>query len=212
MEDGMDDPIRQAERQAQRYWYVDGLSEIAAGGVILVIALYYAVLGWVAPLGVSGWLMTVGQLMVLILSTVLARIVVLALKERITYPRTGYMVLRRGSQPKRILLSLLAATLAIIIALVATLANSDLVRHFLLPVFPCLFVAYIGYTNGLRRFYPMALYTLVISIGNTYLGLGSLFDSALFFLAFGLGWLVTGAWGLHRYLATTHPAESAGDE
>ena len=33
--DKMDDPIKLAEKQAQRYWYVDGLSEIAAGGVFL---------------------------------------------------------------------------------------------------------------------------------------------------------------------------------
>lgn len=208
----MDDPVRQAEKQAQRYWYVDGLSEIAAGGVILVIALYYAILGWIPVADAAGWLMTVGQLLVLIVSAVLARAIVLALKERITYPRTGYVAMRRGSKPKRVLFGIVAAMLAAVFAMAITLSNSDLVRHWLIPVSPGLFVAYLGYTNGLRRFYPMAVYTLIISVANTYLGLGPLFDSALFFLAFGLGWLFTGVWGLRSYLANTQPAGSTGEE
>ena len=208
----MNDPIKQAERQIQRYWYVDGLSEIAAGGVILVIALYYAILGWAAPADPSGWLMTVGQLVVLVGSAVLARAIVQALKERITYPRTGYVALRRGSTPKRILIAIVAAMLAIVFALAITLANSGLVGHLLMPIFPGLFIAYLGYTNGQRRFYPLAIYTLVISVASTYLGLGSLFDSALYFVFFGLGWVVSGAWGLRSYLASTHPPSAEGED
>jgi hypothetical protein len=209
----MEDPIRQAEKQAQRYWYVDGLGEMAAGGVILMMALYYAVLGWVAPQDAIGWLMTVGQLGVLVASSVAGRAIVLALKERITYPRTGYVALRRGTRPKRTLIALLAAMVAVVFALAASMmGNSPLVRHWIVPAFPGLFIAYVGYTNGLRRFYPMAAYTVIISIASTFLGMGSLFDSALFFLAFALGWLVTGAWGLHTYLASTRPVETEGEE
>jgi hypothetical protein len=208
----MNDPIKEAERQAQRYWYVDGLSEIAAGGIILLMALYYAIVGWAAPAADSGWLKMVGLLLVLTVSAMLARVLVQALKERITYPRTGYVALRGGSRPKRALLGILAAMLAAVFALAITLAgNNSLVMHLLIPVFPGLFVAYLGYTNRLLRFYPMAIYTLLISVASTYLGLGSIFDSTLFFAAFGLGWLVTGAWGLRGYLASTHPAGTEGE-
>ncbi len=208
----MNDPFQQAEKQALRYWYVDGLSEIAAGLILLVIALYYLLLAWLPLDASAGWLATVGQLVVLAVLVVLARLVVQALKERITYPRTGYIALRHGGLPRRAIVAALAVMFAAVFALAVGLSKNAFVRHWLVPPFPALFVAFMGYTYGLRRFYLMAIYTLLISIASTFLGLGSIFDSAAFLAAFGMGWVVTGAFGLARYLRSTRPVGLEGGE
>ncbi len=202
----MNDPIQQAEKQALRYWYVDGLSEIAAGVILLIIAIYFFLIDRLPLPDSANWVTNTGELLLLGALVVAAKYAVQALKERITYPRTGYVALRRGSHTQRLVAGAVAALLACVFAVVFSLSKDAWVRHFIIPLFLALFVVFMGYTYSVRRFYVMAVYTLLIGILSTYLGFRTLFDSGLFLAAFGLGWLLTGAWGLRSYLGSTRAA------
>lgn len=86
----MTDPIQIDLNRPQRYWYVDGLAEMAGGAVIFLIGLVYTVSGWL-PQGLArGLLVGPGQIIVILGAGWLARWAVPRLKERLTYPRTGW--------------------------------------------------------------------------------------------------------------------------
>ena len=46
----MSDPVQEVKRQTQRYWYIDGLTELGAGALILLLGLLYLL---IALLGTS---------------------------------------------------------------------------------------------------------------------------------------------------------------
>ena len=84
------DPLVNAERTARRYWNVDGLAEIYTGCFFLLVPLLNF-LGQHASIA-AGWLALGG------LATLTWRggqPVIIVLRRRLTYPRTGYVSFRR---------------------------------------------------------------------------------------------------------------------
>src|SRR5512133_1902856 len=95
------------KKRAQRYWYEDGIWEIAfglinalLGGYLLITAQF----SWSGPLAIVLLLL---QMAVIIGMFWSINKIVKYMKERITYPRTGYVAYRRpapGARLKRVLL------------------------------------------------------------------------------------------------------------
>ncbi|HZD10730.1 MAG TPA: hypothetical protein VE553_05245 [Candidatus Binatia bacterium] len=91
-----DDLIEKKVRETHRYFYDDGLVEIGVGFIFVLTGLVLA--AWLAfegnlPLRISSAL----ALPVLAtLGALLMKRAVTAVKERVTYPRTGYVAYRRG--------------------------------------------------------------------------------------------------------------------
>ncbi len=56
----MKSPLETAQKRTRRYWYEDGLSELAAGAVILLMALLNLAIALVAPPHWQGWLSAAG--------------------------------------------------------------------------------------------------------------------------------------------------------
>ncbi len=111
------DPLFEARIRAQRYWNVDGLSEIATGLVALFVAacIYGTVqtargsLGRVLvvlafALGLPALMLLSGRLLV-------------AVRRRVTYPRTGYVAYQRHDRRVWLVGVALVAALALLIAL-----------------------------------------------------------------------------------------------
>ena len=105
------DPLVNAERTARRYWNVDGLAEIYAGCFFLLVPLLNFV--WqhtsIAPV----WL-ALGGIVALTCIVTLSRTIIIAIRRRLTYPRTGYVSFRRPRRGKEE-----AGIALILIALVA---------------------------------------------------------------------------------------------
>ncbi|MBN1486942.1 MAG: hypothetical protein JW981_04820, partial [Anaerolineae bacterium] len=87
----MDTDVKQAQQRAYRYWYTDGLAEIL-GGVTFVIV---GVLIYIKDLLFQSLLASVITIAFLLLLAVGVRILIRVLKERLTYPRTGYVAYRK---------------------------------------------------------------------------------------------------------------------
>jgi hypothetical protein len=102
----MDEQVQRARERARRYWYEDGFAELLVGGFLLLVGTT----GLVRRLDLSPALTDLlnGARIALVLACALAvRGVVRALKERVTYPRTGYVAYRReGVDPRLIKLAL----------------------------------------------------------------------------------------------------------
>lgn len=208
----MKDDLQEWTQRTQRYWYVDGLSEIGAGAVIFFFGLFSALVGLLPDGSYKGALLGVGQPALVIGLAVLARWIVARLKERITYPRTGFIAYRRVEPRKRIGGILLAVVISAGIGLVVFVSRNWLNLRWLPAItggFAALLTLMIALRIHLLRFYILAGYTLAVGALTGLLRLAEPYDTALFFGGVGLGWLISGAVTLIGYLRRTNPPDLA---
>jgi hypothetical protein len=109
----MADPLLEARIRAHRYWYRDGLSEIPLG----IVQLLMSGSGFIGTLGnrTSSWFVPVYLIytVLFVALAVFASRIMAAVRERITYPRSGYMRPRLSGW-KRHALMLAAVTGALV--------------------------------------------------------------------------------------------------
>lgn len=199
----MKSPLETAQKRTRRYWYEDGLSELAAGAVILLMALVNLALGLLAPPPWKDWLSALGLPVIVIGGGILARRLVERLKERLTYPRTGYLRYPRPKPTRRFM----SAGIAIGVALMVTLmtawlsaAQSERLIPALTGLLSAILILFIGMSVGLARFYLLAVWQFAFGLLGSRLNLPAPFDLALFFGALGVGLLISGGITLSRYL------------
>ena len=180
-----------------QYQNIDGLNELGIGAMWLWLGLtlslyvlfpevYPPLIGWVG-LGVPllGWSIS-------------------KLKERITYPRTGYAMPRFP----RYLTFVIFVSLVLIINLDAFVWNSALSSLWLQPlsfgfVTACLLLWAGG---GLVRFYYLAAAAFLLGAGLTWYGVAPLVGVMVHSALLGLLLIVSGSVTLRRYLKE-HRAE-----
>ncbi len=204
----MTDPIQSNLNRPQRYWYVDGLAEITGGSIILLIGLSYA-LGGLLPVGLPrAILIGPGQMIVILTAVWLSRRVLRSWKERLTYPRTGYVEYRQPSGSKNWSRFLLVGLLAMAVSIVVTLLGQGLPEQ-VWPAFTGLMlglaIAYLGARIGLRRFYIVAIFSMLLGVMICWLNPPYPWAYSMLFGLEGLAWIVCGAFVLRHYLRTTRP-------
>ncbi|KPL80126.1 hypothetical protein ADN00_01825 [Ornatilinea apprima] len=211
----MNDPVQQMMKKTQRYWYVDGLAEIGAGALILLLGLLYLVVGWLPWQGVKAILLGLGMPVLLLGGMVGVRAWVNRAKQRLTYPRTGYVEYRRPKTARRWLVLLLsgvvsATTIALLINFMPLLGERFVMALTGLLVFAGM--SYLAYQVNLWRFLLVGAAALAGGLLASLLNIPDPFNSALFFGVFGAAWLVSGGLTLRAYLASSTPAEEDADE
>ena len=205
----MQDEVERTIQRTKRYWYEDGLVEIAAGIVLILLGLLFYVESAAAPGSLPSSLSAFGLPLVLIVGGEVARRVVRFVKERVTYPRTGYVAYERpGRRPSGLAFVVGAAAGALVVAL----ALSQPISRGMIPAFQGILIgaawAWLGYRLGVPRFVAVGVLSAVVGLAAAYLGLGDSLGSAVYFAALGLCLLVSGGLTLATYLAHTKPAES----
>ena len=204
----MNDPIEEIQLQTKRYWYVDGLTEIGAGSLIFLLGLLYLLADILSPSVLATWLVSFGQPAIIIGGWFVVNWVVRRMKERITYPRTGYVAYRRERGGKRLRTILVTFGLAALIA-IAAVYFAQLAGERMIPLLIGLMmaaaIAYLGYAFYLRRFYLLAVISIVLGGVGTLFGLRDNLALALFFCGFGIAWMVSGSVTLKAYLRSTQP-------
>jgi len=210
------DPLVNAERTARRYWNVDGLAEIYAGCFFLLVPLLNLV--WqhtsIAPV----WL-ALGGIVALTCIVALSRTIIIAIRRRLTYPRTGYVSFRRPRRGKEE-----AGIALILIALVAIFVFMALTTDWLggLTAISGITIGvidlYLGLTADLPRFYFLAVLSIAAGVvlglaEPTFIaffpmeGAGEVF--AYLFGVIGAGYLITGGITLAKYLRENPAPEHA---
>jgi hypothetical protein len=122
----MNDPINQAANRARRYWYVDGLNEAAFGGLCLLLGIYFQIQDSLQISSLPRQLLEAGLVLFIVAIVLLLSKLVTFLKERITYPRSGYVSYRRPSTIRRFAIGLLAAVIASVLSAVLMIAPPGL--------------------------------------------------------------------------------------
>jgi hypothetical protein len=207
----MDDSLKKVMRQAQSYWYVDGLTELATGALLVVLGLYLAALGLMGPTDTAAWLNNAGVPLLILCGALLGRWAVGRLKERLTYPRTGYVAYHTQRAGIKALAAVLGLVVSALLVAAVIILHTGWLKSIAPAIAAAIFIAVLGYQYGLSRFYWLAGYTLLLGLPLALLQANDRFFVAILAGGAGLGFLVCGGLTLRRYLATTRLAGKAAE-
>jgi len=210
----MKDPIAAMTQRIQRYWYIDGLYELSMGGFFFLFWLIYAAASRLSAWGL-GWLVPVSQVVLVVGAAWLVSRIVKQLKERLTYPRTGYVAYPQKKGKDRVLRIVISGGIALALStFITTLARVPAYNSWL-PLISGVLIAlamlFIGYRFNLTRFFVLAAYDVAIGWAASSAALEDDQKFALFFCLLGAGFIVSGGLTLIRYLRSTQPAAGRED-
>lgn len=201
----MSQQINDIIQQTYRYFYIDGLAEIASGGMFILVGCWLVIMALVKPGTSAASIAALGLPVIILGGTYLLNRVVHGLKERYTFPRTGYVAYhRKNKDRKRWILIGIALLLPFLLMFLPESWNKlPLVIGGILGAV----LAFLGYRMGVSRFYlpggAAALLGVLCSlfVQNETLGAG------LTFLGAGLLLAVSGGLVLRSYLQE-HPMQN----
>jgi hypothetical protein len=173
----MTDNISYLTRRARGYWYADGLAEIGSGILLMLLSIPYLLWG-LAPQGSAmAKLASSGKDVVLLLGLVVLFMIVQGIKQRSTYPRTGYVEDQRPGR-KQILTASIIGVAGVLVFAGLMIAGILLFPVFRLGLFnilaylPTIFgfifaliQVVLGFRTGLKRFYVLAGMAALTSLG-----------------------------------------------
>jgi uncharacterized membrane protein len=195
------DPVRSAQKRINAYWYEDGIPEMAGGAIILVIGLTLLASD-LLPEALRGWLTGLGLPAISLAMAFGLRRVMQVMKERITYPRTGYIAYRKSSPRRLIIVASMAVVISVLnIVLINKLDESLAIKlpSLLLSLAAAVFSLYRGLQAHLARFYVLAALSFVLAPIVLTLAQPP-YDMGIFLSVFGMAWLVSGALTFRGYL------------
>lgn len=208
----MESQIDRAMRRTWRYWYEDGLAEMALGCMFVALGLSFFVES-VLPQGPwrAAWGM-LAPLTAVVGTALLGNRAVKAVKARITYPRTGYVAYRRERRGRnwatRITLGFAVG------ALVGALAALPSLKVWV-PAISGLIMGgvwtYLGQRLDLPRFYLLAAAAAILGTLVSLGGFDDLSAGALYYAGFGVLVVVWGSATLCAYLRSTQPPTEVED-
>jgi hypothetical protein len=199
----MTNKIDDVVKQTYRYYYEDGLVEMAVG--LLFIATGLVLFAWqgIGSSPLVTLLLVAGLPAVIIAGGFVVRRLVRDVKQRVTYPRTGYVGFRRNELSKSRWL-FPAAVLALVVASFFLPEIFGRMQAFVGALLAVV-LAFLGYRLGLRRFYALGMGALFIGVASAVLLADEVLGTALTFAGTGLLLFLSGGLVFLSYLRR-HPA------
>jgi len=198
-----------------QYRFEDGIIELVMGGIFLLAGIYFYLQTVMANSQLAD-VLTASFALVFIGGYYLMQYSIRSLKERITFPRTGYVAYRNGSG-SRVVWIIAAFGIAVLTG--GLLAFSQIKtgpEWNLLPPFSGLVIAIvlglIGLQTALPRFYGLAGISLVLGGAFAKIGLSNNLSTAAFCGAMGVVLLVSGGAVLRHYLRKNPAPTEASDD
>lgn len=192
--------IEELMHRTRAYWFADGLSEIAMGVIFSLLALLFF---WEARTPPGSWLHLVFSLVWPLLIggfPWIMRRLVRRVKARYIWPRTGHVSYqyRRSSLwwRKRLWMASIALMGGLTIAAIMTWPR---LLSLLFALSAAAWFSYMGYYVGLRRFYLLAAWGLLVGVGVVLTSVPRFLGAAIFWLAMSVGCLASGLCVLGRY-------------
>lgn len=206
--------IKQVEQRVKRYWYTDGIAELASGGMFLLLGLYFGVMGYFEEGSLISVILQVSMVLFFIGGAFGVRWLVNNLKSRLTYPRTGYVEYRvkDGETRKRRLVivastMIISAASVVLVEYIHWLNSMVFITGLLVGV---IFIALRGKSSGLKRFYVLGGLAILLGTALAYTGLPQVYTLTFFYSLLGMAILISGGLVLRRYLAE-NPAPTEND-
>ena len=200
----MTDTIEKIIRRTYRTFYDDGLVELALGTLFIAVGIWLSFWSGIASASFSGLLLALGLPALILGGILIFNKVIKRLKERITFPRTGYVSYRQDQNAQSRWLPL--ATAVFLVVTIVFLPDSFNRIQFVAGMLLGAILLYMGYRVSVRRFYFDGMIALVLGVGLTLLEFEEIQAMALLFVGSGLVLLITGALALILYLRQ-HPEQ-----
>jgi hypothetical protein len=211
-EDGkMDKNLKDSQRRAVQYMFVDGLAELSGGLICLLLAIYFCVQ---QILQASQGYFALIFLMVFVVAFGIRKLM-LWYRQRSTYPRTGFVELKQGRQDHGLLVTAIVFTLLLMGFMLYTIIRG--VQSILwMPALGGVVFAFIfalaGFRSTLVRFYFLGVFCLLMGVILSLSGLGDLLGTAVLSLLTGLVMFAFGAITRVAYLRQTKLTVGQADE
>jgi MFS family permease len=191
-------------RRTYRYFYDEGLVEMALGLIFIAVGIWLVIWDGLTAGALSGLFLAVGLPLLIFGSAVFFKQLIKKLKERITYPRTGYVSYRQD-QPDRGRW-LFIGTAALFTLLAIFLPDSFNQMSVMVGALLGVILIYMGYRVEVRRFYLIGVISIILGFGLAQLGINEVIALGLLFTAVGVVLLLSGAITLIFYLRS-HPEQ-----
>jgi len=207
------DEMKAVEQRVKRYWYTDGIAELASGGLFILLGIYFGAQGFLGEGSMVSVILQVSLILLMIGGAFGVRWLVNTLKARLTYPRTGYVEYRvneKDAKVRRYVVAGVAMIIAIasivLIDYIRGLDSMALITGLLVGV---IFIALRGKSSGLKRFYLLGGLAIVLGVALSFSGLSQAYNLGLFYGLLGIARLIPGGLVLRRYLSENPlPAEN----
>jgi hypothetical protein len=207
------DPISEARIRTQGYWYRDGLEEIVLGMIFLLNST------WVLSTNRVAWFLP--YMLLIVAFAILVPRIKTAIRERLTYRRSGYVGLSPSRRKHRVAYAIVFAAVVTTTLLALTgIAPAYIVRACMDPVrigrwLPTVGGILIGGTSvyvwarhGLQRWIVVGAFTIILGIATSILyPLRS--ATGIFLAGAGCAFLCSGGVTLWRYAQSPPAVEEA---
>jgi hypothetical protein len=205
----MKNDIDKVIQRTHRYWYEDGLNEIATGCMFVGCGLLLFMMYSVPPGSLLAPVLAIGFVILVAFGGLAVSRAVKAVKNRVTYPRTGYVSYRRpGSSGRPYVVwagvGIGLAVLGIILSKVhapSWLGSMAMAQGLLMGAV----LFYLGHRLGLTRFYVLAFLSALIGVVVALNGFEDALGSAAYFGEMGLVVTASGLFTLRTYLRQSQP-------
>ena len=204
----MAEQMDRIERDTRRYMYDDGLFEMATGLLLLIVGL--GLFSWMAFTDISSTLgiaLIASILVFAIGGGFLIKRAVEAVKERVTYPRTGYVSYKEEEPRHGRLVVMVGALLAALITLLlpAELSRMSTIVGALLGIV----LAALGYRLAIKRFYIVSFIAVASGLVMSALFEEEALGVAATLMISGAALIISGAVTLQRYLKNNPKTDGA---
>ncbi|MGB3715721.1 MAG: hypothetical protein WA996_14930 [Candidatus Promineifilaceae bacterium] len=198
----MTDQVDDTVRRVHKYLYEDGLIEIGVGILFIVVGLGLIAFVAIQDNTIMGVTLIAGLLALAFGGALFTKRALEVVKERMTYPRTGYVSYRSGETNRGRWLAPVAAILLLILSL---FLPEELTRiSSMIGALMFVIICSLGYRLRLRRFYAIGSIALLAGASASLLFLEEALGAGVTFSITGLALLVSGAFTLSTYLRR-HP-------
>jgi hypothetical protein len=211
----MKDNTTDVEQRVTRYWFKDGIGELAGGGLFVVLGLFFAGNEWLPPNSLARTLLDSGLILLLISGVFITRWLINLLKTHLTYPRTGYIEYfpsKKNTPSRRTLTAVIAMSVSILMVLFGRVTDS----FNWLPGFTGLAVGVIlimtQAQSGGRKFYILGVFSIILGFALSFSDLSEVYSLGLFYGLTGVAAIISGGLTLAFYLRENPmPAEGINE-
>ena len=199
----MKDSFLEVEQRVKRYWFKDGIGELAGGGLFVVIGLYFAGHDWLPPNSGIRAIWDSSLILLLIAGMFVTRRLINALKTRLTYPRTGYVEYfpsQKNTPARRVLTAVIAMVVSLLLVFFGKYVGSfNWIPGFTGLVAGTIFIVTQARGGG-NRFYLLGAISILLGLVLSFSGLSESYSLGLFYGLVGAAAMFSGGLTLAQYL------------
>ena len=208
----MEKKLNTSQKRALQYWFVDGLAELTGGVMCIILAIYFGIISLMPD---SGWATTILFVIVFGLAFI-TRWLIQRIRQRYTYPRTGYVAPKSGWEDRRQMIISIVFTLLLLLAMIYLILTRGEGALELTPMIGGVILAFIfsmaGLETKLIRFIYLAIFCLLLGAVLAFSSLSNFWGAAILSLSTSLVLFAYGIITRRAYLRQMPMNVEAPDE